>query len=90
MNEEHSVDAVSSATAKYYADRGLEFTYLDGRQVSTTRLHLSEWLNCIRNGEKPSCSIDRGFEEAITAHMATRSFLEGRKVKWDKESEEII
>lgn len=90
MSGEHSIDAVSSATSKYYADRGLERTYLDGKQLSTTGLHLTEWLNSIRNGGSTSCNIDRGFEEAVTAHMATRSFLEGRKVKWDKEKEEII
>jgi predicted dehydrogenase len=85
-----SVDAVSSATSKYFADRGLDMTYSGGRAVNTTYLHLAEWLNCIRSGRKPSCNIDRGFEEAITAHMATRSFQEGRKVRWDKESETII
>ena len=89
MSEEHDVDAVSSATSKYYADRGLLTTYIDGKQVSTTRLHLAEWLKCIRYGGRISCNIDRGFEEAITAHMATRSFKEGRKVIWDKHSETI-
>jgi len=85
-----SVDAVSSATSKYFADRGLDLTYSGGKEVNTTYLHLAEWLNCIRSGRKPSCNIDRGFEEAITAHMATRSFLEGRKVKWDPDTETIV
>jgi predicted dehydrogenase len=85
-----SVDAVSSATSKYFADRGLDMTYSGGREVNTTRLHLAEWLNCIRSGLEPSCNIDRGFEEAITAHMATRSFREGRKVKWDPDTETIV
>lgn len=85
-----SVDAVSSATSKYFADRGLDLTYSGGKEVNTTSLHLSEWLRCIRSGGIPSCNIDKGFEEAITAHMATRSFQVGRQVRWDKESEEII
>jgi predicted dehydrogenase len=88
--DQNSVDAVSSATSKYYADRGLAHTYREGKLINTTYLHLAEWLNCIRSGRKPSCNIDRGFEEAITAHMATRSFQEERKVRWDKESETII
>jgi len=90
MRDQHSVDAISSATAKYYADRGLERTYRSGRQVSTTRLHLAEWLNCIRSNGKTSCNIDRGFEVAIAAHMATRSYREGRKVRWDSNTETII
>ncbi|HRS41102.1 MAG TPA: gfo/Idh/MocA family oxidoreductase, partial [Dysgonamonadaceae bacterium] len=52
-------------------------------------LHLKEWLQCIRTGTTPSCNIDRGFEEAITAHMGTRAYLEGRRMYWDKEKEEI-
>lgn len=90
MREQQGVDAISSATAKYYADRGLESTYRSGRQLSTTRLHLAEWLDCIRNNGKTSCNIDRGFEVAVAAHMATRSYLEGRKVMWDEDAETII
>ena len=84
------VDAVSSATSKYYADRGLAHTYREGKVVNTTQLHLAEWLSCIRSGNSTSCNIERGFEEAITAHMATRSYLEGRKVRWDAETETIL
>jgi predicted dehydrogenase len=85
-----SVDAVSSATSKYFADRGLDMTYSGGNRVSTTHLHLAEWLRCIRTGSNTSCNIERGFEEAIVAHMATISYLEGRKVRWDAGTESII
>ena len=90
MREQHSVDAISSATAKYYADRGLVRTYRGGKEVSTTRLHLTEWLNCIHKGQKTSCNIDRGFEVALAVHMATRSYQEGRKVRWDSDTETIV
>lgn len=85
-----SVDAVSSATSKYFADRGLELTYSGGRAVNTTCLHLAEWIRGIRTGSATSCNIDRGFEEAMVAHMATISYIEGRKVNWDAETEKII
>ena len=85
-----SVDAVSSATSKYFADRGLDMTYSGGKEVNTTYLHLAEWLRCIRNGRSTSCNINRGFEEAITSHMATLSYQQGRKVKWNPETETII
>lgn len=90
MRESRGVDAISSATAKYYADRGLDRTYISGKEVSTTGLHLSEWLSCIRNKREPSCNIDRGFEVAIAVHMATRSLQEGRTVKWDPDTQSII
>ena len=85
-----SVDAVTSATSKYFADRGLMHTYQAGRRVDTTNLHLAEWFNCIRNGGETSCNIEQGFQEAITAHMATMSYLQGRRVYWNPEKEEII
>ncbi len=84
------IDAVTSATEQYFAGRGLLYTYRGGRRVDTTHLHVREWLHCIRNGGTPSCNVDQGFEEAITAHMGTVSYHEGRKVRWDREKEVII
>lgn len=84
------VDAVTSATSQYFADKGLLWTYRDGKRVDSTFLHLKEWLSCIRNGGKPSCGIDEGFEEAITAHMAGLAYKLGRKVDWDAANEQIL
>ena len=84
------VDAVTSATELYFAQRGLLYTYVNGKRYDTTHLHMREWLECIRQGQTPSCSIDQAFEEAMTAHMGTRAYLEGRTMYWDKEKEEIV
>jgi predicted dehydrogenase len=84
------IDAVTSATAEYFASRGLLYTYRGGRRVSAYHLHIAEWLDAIRNGGTPSCDIEQGFQEAITCHMATRSFMEGRKVEWDPVAMQII
>lgn len=84
-----SIDALSSATEMYFAERGLLFSYIDGKRYNTTYLHLREWLECIRRNKQPSCNIEAGFEEAMTAHMGTRAYLEGRTMYWDKEKEEI-
>jgi predicted dehydrogenase len=84
------VDAVATATEKYFAGRGLLYTYRDGVRVDTTHLHVKEWLDCIRSGKQPSCNIDRGFEEAISAHMATISYRENRKVFWDPVAKKIV
>ncbi|MBS0009877.1 MAG: Gfo/Idh/MocA family oxidoreductase [Bacteroidales bacterium] len=85
-----SVDAVTSATEQYFAGRGLLYTYRGGRRLDTTHLHVREWLDAIRTGGTPSCDIDQGFEEAISAHMGTLAYHEGRKVRWDRENEQII
>jgi predicted dehydrogenase len=84
------IDTITSATEKYFATKGLMYTYRGGRHVDLTHLHVKEWIDCIRTGEKPSCDIDRGFEEAITCHMATKSYLEGRRVVWDPVEKQIV
>lgn len=84
------LDGVTSATAKYFADKGLLFTYRDGKRVDSTHLHIREWLSCIRNGGKPSCSIEEGFQEAIAAHMGTLSLKTGRRVEWNPTAKKIV
>lgn len=86
-----NVDAVTSATELYFAQRGLLYSYLGGKRYDTTFLHIREWLECIRDrNKKTSCGIKEAFEEAITAHMGTRAYLEGRTMYWDKENKEIV
>lgn len=84
------VDAITSPTEQYFAGRGLLYTYLGGKRVDTSHLHIRDWLNCIREGGEPSCNINRAFEEAMTAHMGTIAYLENRKVYWDKDKEMIV
>jgi hypothetical protein len=84
------LDGVTSATAKYFAEKGLLFTYRDGKRVDSTHLHMREWLSCIRNGGKPSCGIEEGFQEAIAAHMGTLSLKTGRRVEWNAAEKKIV
>lgn len=84
------IDGVTSATAKYFAKKGLVYTYREGKRVDTTHLHIKDWLDCIRYGGEPKCNIEKGFEEAVACHMATISYLEGRKVEWDPGKRRIV
>ncbi|MCF8380019.1 MAG: Gfo/Idh/MocA family oxidoreductase [Bacteroidales bacterium] len=92
----NNVDAVSSPTEQYFAGRGLLYTYRSGKRVDTTHLHIKEWIEAIRESLDtgktilPSCNINMGFQEAITAHMATIAYREQRTVFWDKENEKIV
>ncbi|RIJ49993.1 gfo/Idh/MocA family oxidoreductase [Maribellus luteus] len=85
-----AVDAVTSATAKYYHDRGFGYTYHNGKKLDATYLHVKEWLYCIRQGIQPSCNVNRGFEETTTFYMSNLAYLEKRVVEWDAENEKII
>jgi predicted dehydrogenase len=82
-------DGVATATELYFAQRGLMSSYINGKRYNTTYLHLREWLECIRQGLTPSCNIDEAFDEAITAHMGTRAYLENRTMFWDRDRQEI-
>lgn len=84
-----ALDGVSSATSQYFADKGLMWTYIDGRRVDSTFLHMREWLSAIRNDGPVSCGIQEGFEEAISAHMAGLSWKLGRRVEWDAEAQRV-
>jgi len=84
------IDAVTTATEQYFASRGLLFTFRGGRRFDPTHLHVKEWVDAIRNGGTTSCNIDRAFEEAITCHMSTESYLRGAKVRWDPVQRKIV
>jgi predicted dehydrogenase len=84
------IDAVSSATEKYYAARGLTTTNINGHLVDVTHLHLKEWIDCIRSGGTPSDNIERAFEEGVTCLMAQKSYLEKRQVSWDPVNRKIL
>ena len=85
----NDVDAITSATELYFAKRGLLYTYLKDKRYDTTHLHMREWLYAIRTKTATSCDINSAFEEAMTAHMGTRSYLEGRTMYWDATREKI-
>ena len=83
------VDAVSSATAQYYASRGLTSTSIGGQEWDVTHLHLKEWLDCIRNGNTPTGNIEKSFEEGVVIAMADISYRENCRTKWDPDERRI-
>ena len=84
------IDAVTSASERYYAARGLTTTTINGRSVDVTHLHVREWLNCIRNGGTTSVNIEMAFVEGITCLMAHQSYVEKRPVYWDEVNRKIV
>ncbi len=85
-----SIDAISSPTEQYFAQRGLLYTYRAGQQVDTAHLHIKEWIDGIRKGTPVSCGIKESVDEAITAHLGTISYRNQKKVFWDKDKKEIV
>jgi predicted dehydrogenase len=85
-----NVDAVSSPTQKYFAKKGLMYTYRYGKRLDTLHLHVKEWIDSIRNETRPSCNINLSFDEAVTCIMSHKSFTEKCTVKWDPQKQQII
>ena len=77
------VDATTSATAQAYIKGGYGPTYIDGKVVDATYLHVKEWLDAIRGQGRTSCNIDEGFDEAVTFNLANLALTSNRKVLWD-------
>ena len=90
--KEEAIDGVTSATAQYYAQRGLIDTKINGKTVDIAHLHLKEWINAIRNNGdgKLTANIDKAFEEGIAVQMAHISYMEKRRVEWDPINRKII
>jgi predicted dehydrogenase len=84
------IDAVTSATEKYYAARGLTTTNINGRQIDVTYLHIREWIERIRNGGIPSANIEMAFEEGVTCLMAHKAYVEKRRIEWDPVNRKIV
>lgn len=86
----NAVQAVTSASKKIYASSGLVSTYRNGKEVDVTYLHLREWFEGIRKGIVVSGTFQTAFEDAIACHMATKSYLEKRRVEWDTVDQKVI
>ena len=84
------VDAISTATSRTYLKSGYGPTFLDGRIMDVTFLHMKEWIDAIRGQGKPSCGVDKGFEESVTFNLANLSYLHKKPVRWDGENEKVI
>ena len=84
------IDGVTSATSRYFANKGLLYTYREGKRVDPTHLHIKDWLDSIRNGSQPKCNIDVALHEAVACHMATESYFQGRRIEWDPKKRALV
>jgi len=45
--------------------------------------NVKDWIDAIRAGGVPACNIEEAFHEAVACHMATESYIQGRRIEWD-------
>ncbi len=51
--------------------------------------HEREWLDCIRSGKQPSCSVEYHYRIDLALTLANVAYRVGRAVRWDAGNERI-
>ena len=51
----------------------------------SVRLHVRNFLDCVRTRRQPSAPVEVGFQAALVGLMANESLRLGRKIKWNRE-----
>lgn len=59
-------------------------------QDDNLNAHTDNWLACMRDRKTPNGSIETGFAHSVAVIMATRSYREGKKMRWDRTREQIL
>ena len=59
-------------------------------KTPSTALHMTNWIECIRSGEKPNADVMSGYYHSVACIMAHRSAFLGRRLYWDSKREEIV
>ena len=52
--------------------------------------HLTNWFQCLRSRRQPNATVQHGFSHSVACIMAAQSYWSGRKLYWDKASEQIV
>lgn len=85
-----STKLVTSPTAAWADGKGLTFTDVEGQRKDVTRLALEEFYENVRTRRKPVCGVDEGFAVSVACDLGTRSYREGRRVRWDPVKEDAV
>ena len=51
-------------------------------EVDGARLHLGNWVDCIRSRQRPVCPAEEGVRSAAAAHLANMSLRSGQAAHW--------
>jgi len=52
--------------------------------------HHQDWLNCIRNRQRPIADVAIGASSITVCHLGNIAWWLGRRLQWDPEKQEII
>jgi predicted dehydrogenase len=55
-----------------------------------TDLHVRNFIECVRSRKEPVATVESGHRASIVAHLGNIAYRTGRKIRWDKEKEQIV
>jgi hypothetical protein len=61
-----------------------------GDQKEQFRLHVRDFLDCVKSRRQPGSDLESGHRVATVCHLANISLRLGRKIRWDAAREEVI
>ena len=76
------------SSKKELKEKGKEFGDLGSKENSTGNL-IRNFLDCIKEGGSPLCSLEEGHLSTCFAHLANISLEIGQRIEWDAEKEQI-
>jgi predicted dehydrogenase len=47
-------------------------------------VHLTNWIDCVRNRKKPNCPAEAGVSAAAAAHLGNQAFRSGKVAQWEE------
>ena len=77
----------------YESERPLASGYrMERKQVSTTDatgLHVKNFIECVRNRQKPAADVEIGHRSTIVAHLGNIAYKTRQKLHWDATREDF-
>jgi predicted dehydrogenase len=52
--------------------------------------HITNWLEALRAGRKPSAPVEAGYAHSVACIMAARAYWEGKRLYWEPKTESIL
>jgi predicted dehydrogenase len=82
---------VDRSEYRIHADEEIDETIgSDDIQLYRSNDQQRNWLDCIKTRELPISDVDIGHHATLLSHLGNISFLLGRKLQWDPESERFV
>ncbi len=77
---------------RYFAQKvnrrdGLDYL---GQTPTPPRAHMQNFFDSMRAGKEANCPLDLGFKVSVACRMAVESYRQGRTVRWNAATEEIV